>query len=157
MSPLDAIDRKLLALLQTDDQRPLSELSRKTGVAASTINDRVKKLKAAGVIAAFQARVAPEAAGLDLLAFMLVGWSDPKVEARFLDKMRKSPAVLECHHVTGAWNYLLKVRIRNTRALEAFMADTVKAVNGVQRTETLIALSTAKETTVLDVSDTDER
>jgi len=56
------------------------------------------------------------------------------------------------HHVTGAWNYLLKVRIRTTRELEAFLSDTVKAVPGVQRTETIIALSSAKETWTLDMS-----
>jgi len=88
-----------------------------------------------------------------LLAFMLVAWSDPKVEPVFLKKIRASSAVLECHHVTGAWNYLLKIRIRTTRELEAFLSDTVKAVPGVQRTETIIALSSAKETWALDVSE----
>jgi Lrp/AsnC family leucine-responsive transcriptional regulator len=53
--------------------------------------------------------------------------------------------VLECHHITGAWNYLLKVRVRNTRELEAFLAGTVKAVSGVLRTDTMIVLSSAKE------------
>ena len=149
MDNLDDIDRKLLAHLQDDDQLPLNELSKKIGVAASTINDRIKRLVRHGVISGFHARLSPEAIGLDLLAFMLVGWSDPKVERIFLDKIRKSPAVLECHHVTGTWNYLIKVRIKNTRELEAFIVNVVKSVKGVQRTETLIALSTAKETGAL--------
>jgi Lrp/AsnC family leucine-responsive transcriptional regulator len=151
MNDLDDIDRKLLALLQTDDRLALAELGKKIGAAPSTLNDRIKRLVRNGVITGFHARVSPDAVRLDLLAFMLVGWSDPKVEPVFLEKIRQSPAVLECHHVTGAWNYLLKVRIRNTRELEAFLANTVKAVRGVQRTETLIALSTAKETWALDV------
>ena len=58
--------------------------------------------------------------------------------------------MLECHHVTGAWNYLMKVRVRNTRMLEAFLASVVKAVEGIERTETLIVLSSPKETTALD-------
>jgi Lrp/AsnC family leucine-responsive transcriptional regulator len=152
MDHLDDIDRKLLGLLQNDDQLPLNDLSKKIGVAASTLNDRIKRLVRQNVIVGFHARLSPEALGLDLLCFMLVGWSNPKVEASFLDKIRKSPAVLECHHVTGAWNYLLKVRVANTRELEAFLAGTVKAVKGVERTETLIALSTAKETWALDLS-----
>ncbi len=62
------------------------------------------------------------------------------------------PAVLECHHVTGAWNYLLKVRVGTTRDLERLLADSIKSVSGVQRTETLIVLSTTKETWAIDVS-----
>jgi Lrp/AsnC family transcriptional regulator, leucine-responsive regulatory protein len=90
--------------------------------------------------------VAPEAAGLNLLAFIMVGWSNPKVEAIFLEKVKASPDVLECHHVTGAWNHLLKVRVGTTRDLERFLTETIKAVNGVERTETPITLSSAKET-----------
>lgn len=150
MPNFDAIDRKILTLLQADDRLALAELSAAIGVAASTINDRIKRLVRQGVITGFHARLSPDAIGLDLLAFMLVGWSDPKVEPPFLAKIRKSPAVLECHHITGAWNYLLKVRVKNTRELETFIADIVKSVKGVQRTETLIAMSTAKETWALD-------
>jgi hypothetical protein len=51
----------------------------------------------------------------------------------------------------GEWNYLLKVRIRNTKELEAFLSGTIKAVRGVERTQTLITLSTAKETWALEV------
>lgn len=149
---LDDTDRKILGLLQTDDRLALNELSRKTGVAVSTVNDRIKRLVRNGVITGFHARVAAESLGIDLLAFMLVGWSDPRVEAPFLEKIRKSPAVLECHHITGSWNYLLKVRIRNTRELETFLATVVKGVRGVERTVTLIALSTFKETWTLDVA-----
>ncbi len=151
MRKLDAIDRKILTLLQGDDRLALAKLSSATGVAVSTINDRIKRLVREGIITGFHARLSPDAIGLDLLAFMLVGWSDPKVEPPFLAKIRKSAAVLECHHITGAWNYLLKVRVKNTRELETFIADIVKAVKGVQRTETLIAMSTAKEIWSLDI------
>jgi Lrp/AsnC family leucine-responsive transcriptional regulator len=54
--------------------------------------------------------------------------------------------VLERHHITGAWNYLLEVRVGTTCDLERFLTDTIKAVDGVERTETLITLSSAKET-----------
>ena len=152
MRHLDDIDRQLLALLQDDDRLPLAELSKRTGVAASTINDRIKRLVAEGVVAGFHARLDPEKLGLELLAFMFVAWSDPKVEAAFLKKIRAAKPVLECHHVTGAWNYLLKVRLRNTKELEAFLSGTIKAVQGVERTETVITLSSAKETWTLDAA-----
>jgi len=102
-----------------------------------------------GVIEGFHAHVVPEALGLDLLAFVFVGWSNPATEAPFLARVAAAPAVLECHHVTGSWNYLLKVRLPNTRDLERFLGQVVKEVQGVERTETIIALSSAKETTTL--------
>jgi len=153
MRDFDDTDRKLLALLQDDDRLALAELSKRIGLAASTINDRIKRLVAQGVISGFHARLEPEKLGLELLAFMLVGWSDPKVEPAFLKKVRAAKPVLECHHVTGAWNYLLKVRLKNTKELEAFLSGTIKAVRGVERTETIITLSTAKETWALDAGE----
>jgi Lrp/AsnC family leucine-responsive transcriptional regulator len=147
---VDDTDRKLLALLQESDRLSLATVSTKTGVPVSTINDRIRRLVRRGVITGFHARVAPDALGLDLLAFVFVSWSDPKAEPAFLKRIKASPAVLECHHVTGAWNYLLKVRVATTSDLERFLAETVKAVKGVQRTESLIVLSSAKETLSLD-------
>jgi Lrp/AsnC family leucine-responsive transcriptional regulator len=152
MDPLDEVNRKLLALLQADDRLPLTKLSAETGIAPSTVNERIKQLVRRGFITGFHARLAPQALGLDLLAFILVGWSDPKTEPNFLKKIRASAAVLECHHITGTWNYLLKIRIKNTGELESFLANTIKGVKGVERTETIIALSSAKETWSLDVS-----
>jgi Lrp/AsnC family leucine-responsive transcriptional regulator len=151
MRKIDDIDRKLLMLLQKDDRLALAELSKRIGVAASTLNDRIKRLVSQGLISGFHARLSPEAFGLDLLAFILVGWSDPKTEPAFLKAINASAAVLECHHVTGVWNYLLKVRIKNTGELELFLSKVLKAVRGVERTETIIALSSAKETWAIDV------
>jgi Lrp/AsnC family leucine-responsive transcriptional regulator len=151
MNHFDDIDRKLLSLLQHNDQTPLAELARVIGAAASTLNDRIKRLATLGVITGFHARLSPEKLGLDLLAFVFVSWSNPKVEPALIKKIKASPAVLECHHVTGGWNYLIKVRVGTTRDLERFLADIVKTVAGVERTETVIVLSSVKETSELDV------
>lgn len=145
-SGLDEIDHQLLKLLQEDDRVPVAELGKALGVAPSTLNDRIKRLVKLGVVTGFHAKVDPEKVGLDLLAFVFVGWSDPATEKLFLAAIAKEPHVLEAHHVTGSWNYLMKVRLRTTRDLEGFFADVVKEVPGVQRTETLIVLSSPKET-----------
>lgn len=156
MPNLDKTDRKLLVLLQQDDRQPLTALSAKIGVAVSTINDRIKRLIRSGMISGFHARVAPEAVGLNLLAFVLVSWSNPKVEAAFLERVRASSDVMECHHITGAWNYLLKVRVSTTRDLEEFLNETIKRVDGVERTETLVVLSSAKESWTISVPGSDK-
>ena len=149
MNDLDETDRKLLEMLQQDGLQSMAELSREIGVAPSTLNDRVKRLGRLGVITGTHARLDPEALGLNLLAFVFVGWNDTVIEADFLGRMAAAEQVLECHHVTGAWNYLLKVRVADTRALEHFLASVLKQVRGLHRTETMIVLSSAKETAIL--------
>ena len=151
MRELDDTDRRILALVQEDDRIALAEIGKHVGLAASSVNDRIRRLVQRGVIQGFHARLAPEHLGFELLAFIFVGWSDPETEAPFLQRIQEAPAVLECHHVTGAWNYLLKVRLPNTRHLEHFLGDVIKQVGGVQRTETLIVLSSPKETMALGV------
>ncbi len=155
MAELDPMDRHLVELLQRNGHMSYAELSKAVGLAVSSVNDRVRKLSERGVITGFHAHVAPEAAGLDLLAFVFIGWSDPAVQEPFLDVIAAEPAVQEAHHVTGQWNYLLKVRVRTTRMLEAFLANVIKAIPGVQRTETLIVLSSAKETSELPTATPD--
>jgi Lrp/AsnC family transcriptional regulator, leucine-responsive regulatory protein len=145
-SDLDDTDYKLLGLLQDDGLKSMAELSKAIGIAPSTLNDRVKRLGRLGVITGTHAHIDPAALGLNLLAFVFVGWSDGIVEADFLTRVGAAKEVLECHHVTGAWNYLLKVRVRDTRALEAFLSNVLKQVKGLQRTETMIVLSSPKET-----------
>lgn len=152
---LDSIDRELIALLQADDRTPVAEMGKRLGVPPSTLNDRMRRLVRNGTITGFHAHVSPELIGLDLLAYVFVGWSDPTTEGEFLRRIGEAPQVLECHHVTGAWNYLMKVRLPRTRDLEAFLGSVVKDVPGLQRTETLIVLSSAKETTRLEPAPAD--
>lgn len=151
MRKIDDIDSRLLALIQDDDRQSMAELGKALGIPASTVNDRLRRLRKDGVIAGYHARVSPDEVGLNLLAFVMVGWSNPKVEPLFLATMRAIPDVLECHHVAGSWNYLLKVRVATTNDLERFLVETIKKIDGVDRTETLIVLSAKKETWALDV------
>jgi Lrp/AsnC family leucine-responsive transcriptional regulator len=146
MNDLDDTDRTILTLLQENGRTPYAELGKAVGLAVSSVNDRVRKLHERGVIEGVHATLSAPALRLDLLAFVFVGWNDPATEEVFLKRVANETAILECHHVTGAWNYLLKVRTHTTRDLEAFLNAIVKAVPGVQRTETLIALSSPKET-----------
>lgn len=136
-----------LGLLQADDRRVLAELAKQTGSSPSTINNRIKRLVRNGVITGFHARVAAETVGPWLLAFVLVSLSS-KVEQHFLKEVETSRNVLECHRMAGEWNYLIKLRINNMHDLEAYLAAMSNLI-GIQRTNTLIALSTIKETGLL--------
>ena len=150
-SELDDIDRKLLGLLQENGRTPFAELGKAVGLSISSANERVRKLHDRGVIEGVYSAISPAALRLDLLAFVFVGWTDQATEEPFLARAAHEPSILECHHVTGQWNALLKIRTRTPRDLELFLSSIVKAIPGVQRTETLIVMSSAKETFRLPV------
>ena len=118
----------------------------RASVLRPSVNERIRKLGERGLIEGYHARISAEAMGYDLLAFIYVAWSKPEAEKAFLKKVLSQPVVMEVHHVTGIWNYMLKVRVKNTRMLEGLLAKVVKAVPGVERTETIIVLSSMKET-----------
>jgi Lrp/AsnC family leucine-responsive transcriptional regulator len=152
MPDIDDTDRKLLERLQRNGRTSYAELGKVVGLSISSVNERVRKLQDRGVIEGVCSILSPGALGLDLLAFVFVGWTDPATEVPFLARVATKAAILECHHVTGAWNYLLKVRTHTTGDLEAFLDEMIKGVPGLLRTETLIVMSSAKETVRLPLT-----
>jgi Lrp/AsnC family leucine-responsive transcriptional regulator len=151
---MDAIDRKIIDFLQQDGRLPHADLGAAIGLSASAVHERVKRLQAAGVLA-IRGIAAPGALGLDVLAFTFVILDRPEHEAGFVAAMQAEPHVLECHHVTGEWSYLLKLCARSNADLERLIAGTVKRQPGVVRSLTAIALSSAKDATALPVGDID--
>ena len=149
---MDAIDRIIIDRLQADGTLTYAEIGAAAGLSASAVNDRLKRLRADGVIRRMTADIDPTALGLTLLTFVLVAVNEPPGEARFRDAVKAAPEVLECHHLTGDFSYLLKLRLRDTAHLEHFLMDGLKPLAGVVRTHTLIALSSVKETHILPAS-----
>lgn len=148
---MDRSDGKIIAFVQGNGRASLAEIGAAAGLSVSAVNERLRKLQASGVLRGWRADVDPAAAGLDLLAFVFVLLDGTTQDDAFRAAVTALPAVLECHHVTGEWSYLLKIRVRNTAALEAIMASGIKPLPGVARTLTLIALSSPKETAILPV------
>ncbi|MBI4752742.1 MAG: Lrp/AsnC family transcriptional regulator [Acidobacteria bacterium] len=148
---MDEMDLKLLKLVQTNGKLSYAELGEGVGLSISAVNERLKKLQTQGLIRDYVARLNPAGLGLDLLAFIAVVLAEPMHEPGFLDRMAAVPEILECHHVTGDFSYLLKVRVKNTSALEKLLKEQLKTIPGLVRTYTTIVLSTAKETTALPI------
>lgn len=142
---LDKTDLKLLQLLQTDGRMSWTELGKRLKLTPPAAADRASRLEAKGVIAGYAARVRPAALGLDLTAFIDVTLEHPRARHAFLKKVLTLPAILECHHVAGDFDYLLKVRVGTTGDLERLISEVLKTIPGVARTRTTIALGTAKE------------
>jgi Lrp/AsnC family transcriptional regulator, leucine-responsive regulatory protein len=146
---LDALDLKLLALLQTDGRMSWTQLGDKLGLTPPAAADRAARLQAKGVIAGYAASIQAEAIGLALTAFIEVTLEHPRARVAFLKKIRALPEILECHHIAGDFDYLLKVRVAGTRDLERLISAVLKSIRGVARTKTTIVLGTAKETAFL--------
>jgi Lrp/AsnC family leucine-responsive transcriptional regulator len=153
---MDEIDRNLVVALQENGAAGLAELSKAAGLSVSATAERVKRLEERNVIRGWRIDLDPVAAGCPLLAFVFVAMRPGKDDATFLRAMKRNDSVLECHTVTGAWCYLLKLRLPDIAALETFVSDEVRGQSGVERTETILALASPKETAILPVAEAQE-
>jgi Lrp/AsnC family leucine-responsive transcriptional regulator len=106
-------------------------------------------MEANGVILATEIRLDPATVGYPICAFVQVAIERPTYEEGFLRHVTSLREVQECHCITGAYAFLLKVRARNPRHLEELLRSHLKSIPGVTRTESLIVLSTYKETSSL--------
>lgn len=137
----DDMDIRILGLLQDDCRTPLARIGEHVGLSAPAVLERIKKLEAAGVISGYHAIVDGRRIGLDVTAFIGVITSEPESITSFEQQVTALEDVLECHHVTGAFTFLLKVKTANTSSLERLISQ-IRAIDGVGRTETTVVLST---------------
>lgn len=148
---MNELDQKILRHIQHFGRSSYAEIGGAVGLSVSAVNERLKKLEKQGVISGWAARVDPLAAGNGVLAFVYVLIERPEHEATFQALVRDEPAIQECHHVASDWSYLLKVRAPNLLALEELVARKIKALPGIPRSQTVIVMSTAKETAAVPV------
>lgn len=137
---MDSIDRIIIRLLAADSRRALADVGAHVGLSPSAVNERVRRLAASGAIRRFTVDVDPAALDLGILAFVWIALPAQADEAAFRAHAAADPAIEECHHVTGDWSYLMKVRVNLLTGLEDFLAG-LKAQGFVGRSHTVLALS----------------
>jgi len=148
----DTLESKVIGKLMRDGRVCWSELAELVGLSAPAVADRVRRLEERGVIKGYAALVDAAAVGYPLTAFVSVVLDRPKGRAAFLERVRRTPEIAECHHVTGDDDYLLKVRCRSPQHLDELLSVSIKGSPEVVRTKTTIVLSTAKESVVLPLT-----
>ena len=141
---LDEIDRGILDSLQRNCRTSLAQVGKQVGLSAPSVLERVKKLEEGGLITGYHARLDSKALGLDVTAFIGVSIHHPRLVDRFDAQIDQIRGVLECHHVTGGYTLLVKAKTRDTSTLEALISQ-IRSIDGVDRTETMIVLSTHSE------------
>ncbi len=143
---LDRIDLQILSLLQENCKLQLARIGERVGLSAPSVIERIKKLEEGGIIIAYRAIVDARRVGKDVAAFVGVSVSEPRHIDRFEKRVAELAEVLECHHVTGQHTFLLKVKTANTSSLEQLIR-AIRSIEGVNRTETMVVLSTSIERT----------
>jgi Lrp/AsnC family leucine-responsive transcriptional regulator len=141
---LDAIDLEILQALQEDCKIPLARIGDRVGLSAPSVIERIKKLEQAGIVRGYHAVLDSRGVGLDVTAFIGVLISQPPGIQDFEATVSALEGVLECHHVTGGYTLLLKVKTHSTSSLEKLISQ-IRGIPGVTRTETMVVLSTHTE------------
>ena len=148
---LDDVDKAALRLLQKDGRLTNVELSRNINLSAPATHARLRRLESEGYIRHYAAIIDREKAGYDLLCFIHISLQMHQIEQveRFRELTRQMPEVLECHHITGEYDYLLKVVLRNRKDLERFVVDKLTPIPGMARIHTSIVFTEVKSTMAL--------
>mgnify|MGYP001593723183 FL=1 len=152
----DAVDRRILSILQDNARTSNAEIARLLEMAPSAILERIRKLEHRGVIVGYEGRLAPKAIGLGLTAFIFVRTDEPAGAISTGRVLIGIPEVQEVHHVAGEDCYLVKLRARDTDDLARLLRERFGSVPQLRSTRTTIVLGTLKESAQLPLNHLDE-
>jgi DNA-binding Lrp family transcriptional regulator len=151
---LDTVDLKILTILQTDGRITNSELAHRIGLTPAPTLARVKKLETEGYIRRYAALADQAKLGIPVTAFVSVILESHRkpTSIAFVEAVQELPEVLECHHIAGEEDFLLKVVAASPGEYEKFVLEKLTKVKGIEKVKTTFVLSTAKLETALPVS-----
>ncbi|MEE4276191.1 MAG: Lrp/AsnC family transcriptional regulator [Thermoleophilia bacterium] len=143
---MDALDRQILVKLQQDGSLTNARLAAQLGLSQSAMSERVRRLEQEGHIAGYRALVNPASLGLGLQAFVaaeLIGHQTEWIDS-FEHGVVALTAVRACYHVTGRFDYLLHIAVRDLEHLGMVVKHDIAAIPGVDKVETMLVFSEVK-------------
>lgn len=140
---MDVLDVRILELLQKNARISVSEISKNVNLSLSAVSERLKKLEASKVIKNYTIILSSEYLGKELSVIMNISLENPEHTMDFLEFILSESEILECHYITGEYDYALKITTKNTQTLEHMM-NRIKGVPGIKKTQTNVILSTLK-------------
>ena len=150
---LDAIDRKILELLQNNSNITNAQLAQEIGLSPAPTLERVKKLENAAVLKSYHAVVDLASVGLGVSTFVMVslkGHNKENIE-KFMKAIRKIDEVVECHHVTGQADFILKIVATDIPAYQNLMLEKVSNIEVVDSMQSMVILSTFKDSKAVPI------
>jgi Lrp/AsnC family leucine-responsive transcriptional regulator len=144
---LDETDYKILRLMQQAGRITNAKLAKEVGISAPAMLERVKRLEQAGVINGYCAKINPEALGYDVIAWVSISLSIHQMQSidAFLQAINELPEVLECYHVTGEEDFMLKVMVHSISDYEDFILHKIARLPGINKMKTSFVLSQTKD------------
>jgi Lrp/AsnC family leucine-responsive transcriptional regulator len=148
---MDDIDVKILDILQKNGRTRRNDLAERVSLSLPSVSERLRKLEESEIITGYFAKLDHKKLGRDITAFIIVTVDSSRHFSAFVEHAHSVDEILECHAITGDGTHLLKIRTDNTGSLEKLLAK-IQSWQGVVKTTTSMALSTAKETFRIKVS-----
>ncbi|NQV14835.1 Lrp/AsnC family transcriptional regulator [bacterium] len=147
---IDERDIQILELLQDNGRATASEIAKEIELSIPAVGERMKKLSENGLIKGYSTILDHKKAGLDLTAFVFIVSEHSDHYKAFVKLAMSSKSVLECHSIIGSGSHILKVRAKNSQALEDLLYE-IQNWPGVNRTHSNLVLSSYKETSAIDL------
>jgi Lrp/AsnC family leucine-responsive transcriptional regulator len=150
---LDRTDRLILKHLQEEGRISNVALAKKVNLSATPCHERVRRLEKHGFIKAYTALLEPGMVGAGLLVFVEIDLlrTSPGAFRDFRREAKKLPELLECHLVSGNFDYLLKARVRDMQEYRVLLGEKILALPGVSDSRSYVVMEEVKESTVLPV------
>lgn len=144
---IDRLDKKILRILQERGRIANVQLAKEVGLSPTPCLERVRKLERSGVILGYHARIDPDKLGTPLLVFVEITLSKTSsdVFAEFSAAARKTDEILECHLVSGDFDFLLKARVADMAAYRKLLGETLLNMPGVNESRTYVVMEAVKQ------------
>lgn len=150
---IDATDRKILEILQANSNITNAQLAKEIGLSPAPTLERVNKLETSGVIRSYHAVIDPASVGLGVSTFVMAslkGHNKDNIE-KFIFAIRRIPEIVECHHLTGAADFILKIVCIDIAAYQQLMLERVSNIDVVDSLQSMVILSTFKDSKSLPI------
>ena len=144
---LDSLDRNILKILQKNGKITNAKLSEEIGLSPAPTLERVKKLEQSGIIKSYHAELNSEKLGLGVNTFVQVslkGHNKTNIDI-FTSKIKEIEEVIECHHITGSGDFLLRVIAKDIASYQLLILEKVSDIEVVDSLQTMVILSTFKD------------
>ena len=154
MPELDRLDLKILDELQRNGRMSITELGERIGLSSSPCSERVRRLERSGVITGSHARIAAQAVAKTLLVFVEITLSSKSGEV--FEAVRKQllhmPEVMECHLVSGSFDYLVKARMHAMADYRDLLANMLKKIPVPAQSHSYVVMEEVKESSYLSLA-----
>ncbi|MCX2763802.1 Lrp/AsnC family transcriptional regulator [Aquimarina muelleri] len=150
---MDKTDRSILLLLQKDGKITIKEIAERLNLTTTPIFERVKKLEKEGYIKSYKAILDRKKAGLQLMVFCNVTLNLHQTDylKKFEKDIQQFPEVVECYHVAGMFDYLIKIYAENMERYQDFLSNKLASLENISKVQSSFVMTEVKDFSYLPI------